>query len=85
VFEDSCEASYTANSIAENMYAQCDIDVNQQLLLKAVVEHTSNDQAVKDQNQYVVVNGRSHPCKTNAGWSLSSEWKDGSISWEKLS
>ena len=31
-----------------------------------------------------MVNGRSHPCKTTAGWSLAVEWKDGSTSWEKL-
>jgi len=84
VFEDGREASYTANLIAESMYAQCDIDGNQHLLLKAIVDHTSNDQAVKDQNQYVVVNGRSHPRKTTAGWFLAVEWKGVSTSWEKL-
>jgi len=58
------------------MYAQCDIDGNQDLLLKAIVDHTSNDQEVKDQNWYVVLNGRSHPHETTAGWSLAIEWKD---------
>jgi hypothetical protein len=84
VFEDGREASYTANLIAESMYAQCDIDGNQHLLLKAIVDHTSNDQALKDQNWYVVVNGRYHPHKTTAGWFLAIEWKDRSTSWEKL-
>jgi hypothetical protein len=74
----------TANLIAESMYSQCDIDWNQHLLLKAIVDHSSKDKAERDMIRYVVVNGRSHPHKTTAGWSLAIEWKDGSTSWEKL-
>lgn len=37
-FLDGAEAEYTANIIAENMYAQCNIEGNQYLLHKGIVD-----------------------------------------------
>jgi hypothetical protein len=38
-FPDGAELEYSANTIAENMWAQCDIDGNQWLLMEAIVDH----------------------------------------------
>jgi hypothetical protein len=38
-FPNSAEMEYTANMIAENMWAQCDIDRNQWLLMEAIIDH----------------------------------------------
>ena len=46
-FPDGEVNEYTANVIAENMWAQCDLDGQQHILLEAIVDHKSNDDAVK--------------------------------------
>jgi hypothetical protein len=83
-FPDGEIAEYAANVIAENMYAQCDPDGNQYMIMDAIVDHKVGQQALKRDNQFVTVNGRQHYRKTTAGWKLCVEWKDGSTSWERL-
>jgi hypothetical protein len=77
-------AEYTANIIAENMFAKCDADGNQHLLLDSIVDHKTNDKAVKFADRFQVINGKQYQKKTTAGWKLCAEWKDGSTSWEEL-
>ena len=84
-FPQNQEAEYTANIIAENMYAQCNTDGEQYLLLEGICDHKKNGHAVEKADAFVTVNGRQHEKKTTQGWSLCVEWKDGSTSWEKLS
>ena len=83
-FPDGSHAEYAANVIAENMYAQCDPDGNQQMLLKSIVDHVRDETAVGPNDQDVVVNGRRHMKKTTRGWKLCVEWQNGSTSWVKL-
>jgi hypothetical protein len=76
---------YTANMIAENMWAQCDIDGNQWLLMEAIIDHWSNDSsAVKEADGYVVVNNKRHQIKTTKGWELCIQWKDGTTTCQQL-
>ena len=84
-FPDGSEASYAANVIAENMYAQCDSEGNQYVLLDEIVDHKHNDHAVAKADQYVIVNGRKCKRKTTKGWKLCIRWKDGTSTWERLS
>ena len=65
-FPDGWESAFTANLIAESMYAQCYMDVNQQLLFKAVVGHKSNCHADKKEDRLIVVNGSPHHLKITA-------------------
>jgi hypothetical protein len=83
-FADGVEAEHAANVIAENMWAQCDIDGNQCRLLEAVVDHKTDGHAFQQANGFVVVNGRKHMRKSTKGWQLCIQWKDGSASWERL-
>ena len=77
-------AEYTASTVAENMFARCDANRNQHLLLKSIVDHQTGDKAVKFADRFQVINGRHYPRKTTAGWKLCIEWKNGSTSWERL-
>ena len=63
-FPDGAELEYTANTIAENMWAQCDIDGNQWLLMEAIVDHRSDKTAVRKQDAMIVINGRKQQIKT---------------------
>jgi hypothetical protein len=46
-FPDGEGSEYGANVLAENMWAQCDLDGNQQLLLDVIVDQRIDDGAVK--------------------------------------
>ena len=83
-FPDGEVAEYSANIIAENMYAQCDPEGNQHLLMEAIVDHKSDGNAVKFADRFVTVNGRQYHRKTTAGWKLCPKWKNGETSWERL-
>ena len=85
-FTDGTQAEYAANVIAENMFAQCDIDGNQHLLMDQIVDHKCDDDvAVKKADQNFTHNGKQYQKKSTKGWKLCILWKDGSTSWERLS
>ena len=58
-YQDGAVAEYAANVIAENMYSQCDPecdpDGNQRQLMRAIVDHQSNDRAVKFTDRFIMV------------------------------
>ena len=83
-FADGQRAELAANVIAENMYAQCDSEGNQYLLLAGIVDHRKDDSAVEKSDMYIKHGSNMQPRKTTKGWSLCVEWKDGSTSWERL-
>ena len=74
-----------ANIIAESMYAQCDVNVNEYLLLEAFIGHRKNGLAPTVEDQRIVVKGQDTLRKSTAGWDIFCEWKDGSTLWKKLS
>ena len=77
-------AELDANVIAILMYAQCDPDGNQYVLLDSIVDYRKQDNALSLSDQKIVVKG----CKSlhsTIGWQLCCRWRDGSTSWEKLS
>jgi hypothetical protein len=45
-FPDGHSDEYTANVIAENMYAQCDTEGRQYNLMEVIVDHKNNGHAV---------------------------------------
>jgi Reverse transcriptase (RNA-dependent DNA polymerase) len=84
-FPDGHVSEYTANVIAENMYAQCDAQGNQLLLMNSIVDHQKTDKAVDFADRFIVKQGRKYLRRTTLGWKLCIQWKDGTTSWEKLS
>ncbi|KAL7536195.1 hypothetical protein ACHAXR_006978 [Thalassiosira sp. AJA248-18] len=68
------------------MYAQCDSDGNQYILLDDIVDFRKNGDAISLSDQKTTdPRGRLYLRRTTIGWQLCCEWKDGSTSWEKLS
>ncbi len=74
-----------ANLIAEAMYAQCDPDGNQYVLLDSIIDHRRLDSAIRPSDQKVVrPDGGTYLKRNTVGWQVCCQWKDGSTSWEKL-
>ena len=48
------------NVIVESMFAYCDVDGNQHVLIDVVVDHKPDGSAVLDADQFVVAKGRQH-------------------------
>ena len=84
-FSDGDEDELAANVIATNMYAQCDPDGNQYVLLDSLIDFHRSTTALCYDDQKVTANGRTHYRRSTAGWHLCFQWKDGSTSWCKLS
>ena len=84
-FPDGQTTEYSANIIAKNMYAQCDTEGNQYLLLKEIVDWKKDNSATSPADMYVIHSMNKHFYKTTKGWQLCVEWKDhGTTSWEQL-
>ncbi len=83
-FADGQRTELAANVIAENMFAQCDDEGNQYLLLAGIVDHGKDNSAVENKDMYIKQGSNQQLRKTTKGWSLCVEWKDGSTSWERL-
>ncbi len=85
-FDDGDVSKLTANLIAESMYAQCDPDGNQYVLLDSLNDYRRLDTTLKLSDQTVVRNdNRTYKKRNTIGWQICCQWKDGSSSWEKLS
>ena len=78
-------STYSANVIAESMYAQCDEEGQQYLLFGSILDHKTDGHALLVADQDVVIRGRSSKRKTTKGWHLCVQWKDGTTTWERLS
>ena len=89
-FADGTRDKYQANVIAENVFAQIDSEGqgNQFFLLQEVTDHKKKDHSAipisSDDGTVEGANGQPKPKVTTRGLSLLVQWKDGSISWEKL-
>ena len=84
-FIDGTTERYSANIMAENIYSQCDLEGNQYLVLKEIVDHKGDESALHIGDGYTVGrNSNLHPKITTQGWKLLCEWKDGSTEWIAL-
>ncbi len=85
-FDDGDMTDPTANLIAESMYAQCDLDRNQYVLLESLIDQQRLDTALQLSDQTAVRNdGVTYQKRNTVGWQICCQWKDDSLSWEKLS
>jgi hypothetical protein len=83
-FPEGHSEEYTANVIAENMYAQCDEEGNQFLMLQDIIGHKTDGHAVECADMYIKVGSNGQISKTTMGWHLCVECKYGTTSWERL-
>jgi hypothetical protein len=85
-FDEGDVTELTANMIAQAMYAQCDPDGNQYMLLDQLIDHRKKDNAISLSEQIVQCdNGRTYRRKTTTGWQICCQRIDGSTTWENLS
>ena len=59
-----------ANIIDESMYAQCDVNVNDYLLLDTFLDHRKNGLALSVEDQKLVVKGQETLRKSTASWDI---------------
>ena len=85
-FPDGSTDSYTANLIAENIYAQVDNEGRTMQLLAEIIGHqTVPGKAVKKDDGFTTdKRGRRTLRQTTVGWSMEILWKDHSTSWVAL-
>ena len=84
-FPDGEIKEYSANIIAQNMYAQVDANGHHHTLLDSIVDYQKLDNAVDKADQYLTTKtGTKRTCQTTKGWNLLVSWKDGSQQWVPL-
>lgn len=83
---DGSIETYGANSIAENIFAQCDNEGRMFTLLKEIIDHKFDDKSVRKEDAWICRNNRpKERKKTTGGCKLLVSWKDGTRDWVKLS
>jgi hypothetical protein len=83
-FPDGRSDEYTSNVIAENMYAQFDIEGRQFNLMEGIIDHTTDGRAIAPADMYIEHGSNKKVRKTTKGWHTCVECKDGTTSWESL-
>ncbi len=66
------------------MYAQCDPEGNQYVLLDCFVDFDKSLTAIPLVDQNIVVKGRPSKHRNTYGWKICCQLKDGSMTWESL-
>jgi hypothetical protein len=70
--------------IAENVYAQCDIEGRQYNIMEGIIDHITDGHAIAPAEMYKKHGSNKNVRKTTKGWHLCVEWKYGTTSWERL-
>ena len=85
MFPDSSVQQYGANIIAENLYSQVDEEGGEYMLMDEILDHASDDTAVR-KGEWISVdmNGRKRRKYITKGWNFLVSWKDGTQSWIPL-
>jgi hypothetical protein len=66
------------------MYAQCDTEGNQFKIMDCIIDHKKDGHALERADMYIKHESNKQVRKTTKGWQLCVEWKDGTISRERL-
>ena len=82
--EDGTFNSYFANTMAENLFSQCDAEGRQFNTIRDIIDHQTDGHALSRQEGYYYVNGKQRYKKTTAGWKLLVEFTDGTTNWIRL-
>ena len=84
-YQDGVKASFVANYIAENLFAQVDQEDNRHVLLDEIFDYRVSGREVKLQDTFITTGtGTRRRRETTIGWELLAQWKDGSTNWISL-
>jgi hypothetical protein len=70
--------------IAENMYAQCDIEGRKYNLMEGIIDQKTDGHAITPTDMYIKHGSNKKLKKTTKGSHLCVDWKDGTTIWERL-
>lgn len=85
-FPDGTVREYSANTIAENMYAQTDPNGHTTYVLDSINDHSIDDTAIPKSQKYVMTkSGQRRLRQSTEGWNMLVLWKDGTEQWIPLS
>ena len=83
--EDRTVDRYFANTVAENLWSQCDEEGREVQLFSDIIDHRKNRRAISIADGYERgPNGQRKPKKTTIGWDVLIEFKDGTTQWVPL-
>ena len=82
--EDGTHDSYYANSIAENLYSQCNAEGRKFNTVRDIIEHKTDGHALPKAEGYHVLGNHQQPKKTTAGWKINVKFTDGTMVWLPL-
>jgi hypothetical protein len=77
--EDGTLDKFLANTIAENVWSQCDFDGNEFLAYKEILDHRKDEHAIPRGDKDTKKNGK--PVKTTAGWEILVLFSKGETQW----
>ena len=84
-YNNGHKASLSANSIAQNMFAQVDDEGNRFVLLDSIADYRTDGTELKQQESIIISkNGGRRRKETTKGWEILLQWKDGSSTWEAM-
>ena len=83
-FPDGDIEEYTTNLISESIFDTIDDDGYTFSILKGIVGHRKNDDAVDQKDGFIVAGKTRKRVVTTAGWDVLVEWEDSSYSWIPL-
>ena len=84
-FPDGQISDYATNTISENMWAQCNIEANQGLIMSGIVDHKTEGHSVEMYDAFITKNDERYMRRATKGRKLCVEWKYISMSWERMS
>ena len=58
------------------MYAQCDVDGNEYLLLYSIFDHFKDEKVITITDQQTSIWHRPLSCKSTADWKICCQWED---------
>ena len=78
-FPDGVINEYTANIIAENMYAQVDPDAHSHAILDCIIDFKKDDKALSKDDMYITTkSGHRRVRQSTSGWYFLIRYKDDS-------
>ena len=84
-FADGHKQAFSANVIAENMFATVDEEGHRHLLLDQIIDYRRSSEAVHKDDAFITnSSGTKRRRETTKGWEILIQWKDGSTTWSKL-
>jgi hypothetical protein len=82
--EDGTYDSYFANTIAENLYSQCNAEGREFNTVRDMIGHKTDGHALTKADGHLIAGTHLQPKRTTTGWKINVEFMDGMTAWLPL-